>query len=112
MNVLTCRILMPLVNSLHAITSLFLNQQKEKNMPFSSVSRDAAQVASSFKHFVGSRGSELKIVKSDAAGEILKAVVEQGWLSEASVPSCFPHNSQLEREIRSFQEVARSLFKM
>jgi hypothetical protein len=95
---------------LHAITSLFLNQQKEKNMPFSSVSRDAAQVASSFKHFVGSRGSELKIVKSDAAGEILKAVVEQGWLSEASVPSCFPHNSQLEREIRSFQEVARSLF--
>ena len=79
-------------------------------MPFSSVSRDAAQVASSFKHFVGLRGSELKIVKSDTAGEILKAVVEQGWLSEASVPSCFPHNSQLEREIRSFQEVARSLF--
>ena len=49
-------------------------------------------------------------MKSDAAGEILKAVVEQGWLSEASVPNRFPHNSQVEREIRWFQEVARSLF--
>ena len=76
---------------------------------YPSVSRDAAQVASSFKHFVGLRGSDFTIVKSDAAGKIPKAVVEQGWLSEASVPSRFPHNWQLEREIRSFQEVARSL---
>ena len=67
-------------------------------------------MASSCKHFVGLRGSDFAMVKSDAAGEILKVVVEQGWLSEASVPSRFPHNSHGEREIRSFQEVARSLF--
>ena len=66
-------------------------------------------MASSCKHFVGLRGSDFAIVKSDAAGEILKVVIEQGWLSEASVPSRFPHNSHVEREIRSFQEVARSL---
>lgn len=66
-------------------------------------------MASSFKRFVGLRGNDFTLVKSDAAGEILKAVVGQGWLSEASVPSCFPHNPHLEHEIRSFQEVARSL---
>ena len=67
-------------------------------------------MASSFKRFVGLRGNDFTLVKSHAAGEILKAVVGHGWLSEASVPSCFPHNPHLEREIRSFQEVARSLF--
>ena len=93
--------------------SVFIIQDCFSNFipAYPSVSRDAAQVASSFKHFVGLRGSDFTIVKSDAAGKIPKAVVEQGWLSEASVPSRFPHNWQLEREIRSFQEVARSLLQ-
>ena len=76
---------------------------------YPSVSRDAAQVASSFKHFVGLRSSEFKMVKSDAAGVILKAVVEQGWLSEASVPSRFPHNLHLaaEKALRDLEDHRR-----
>jgi hypothetical protein len=49
------------------------------------------------------------IVHSDAAGEILRAVIEDNWLAESSVPSRFPHNSVLEREMRTFQEITRSL---
>ena len=92
--------------------AVFITQDRFSKViqAYPSVSRDAAQVASSFKRFVGLRGNDFTLVKSDAAGEILTAVVGQGWLSEASVPSCFPHNPHLEREIRSFQEVARSLF--
>ena len=92
--------------------AVFITQDRFSKViqAYPSVSRDSAQVASSFKRFVGLRGNDFTLVKSDAAGEILKAVVGQGWLSEASVPSCFPHNPHLEREIRSFQEVARSLF--
>ena len=42
---------------------------------------------------------------SDAADEF-----KLGWLHMPSLPNRFPHNSQLEREIRSFQEGVRSSF--
>ena len=40
----------------------------------------------------------------------MKAVIEKNWLPESSVPARFPHNSVVEREIKTFQEIARSLF--
>lgn len=73
-------------------------------------SREASQLASHLKHFVGLKSSSYTIVKSDAANEILRAVIDNGWLPEPSVPGRFPHNAALEREIRTFQEVCRSVF--
>lgn len=77
---------------------------------YPSVSRDAAQVASSFKHFVALRSSEFTMVKSDAAGEILKAVVEQGWLSEASVPSRFLRIYTWNMKFDHFKKLLGHLF--
>jgi hypothetical protein len=77
---------------------------------YPTISREASQLASNLKHFVGLKPNSYTIVRSDAAGEILKAVIENNWLPESSVPSRFPHNSVLEREMRTFQEIARSLF--
>jgi len=77
---------------------------------YPTISREASQLASNLKHFVGLKSNSYTIVHSDAAGEILKAVMENNWLPESSVPSRFPHNSVLEREMRTFQEIARSLF--
>ena len=77
---------------------------------YPTVSREAAQLASNLKHFVGLKSTSYTIVRSDAAGEILKAVIDNNWLPESSVPARFPHNSVLEREIRTFQEIARSVF--
>ena len=59
---------------------------------------------------MGLKSSSCTIARLDAAGEILKAVIEKNWLPESSVPARFPHNSVLEREIKRFQEIARSLF--
>ena len=75
---------------------------------YPTMSREASQLASNLKHFVGLKSNSYTIVRSDAAGEILKAVIENNWLPECSVPARFPHI--LEREMRTFQEIARSLF--
>ena len=64
---------------------------------YPTVSREAAQLAANLKHFVGLKSSSYTIVRSDAAGEILKAVIDNNWLPESSVPGRFPHNSVLER---------------
>ena len=77
---------------------------------YPTISREASQLASNLKHFVGLKSTSYTIVRSDAAGEILKAVLENNWLPESSVPSRFPHNSVLEREMRTFHQIARSLF--
>ena len=79
---------------------------------YPTISREASQIASNLKHFVGLKSNfyTYTIVHSDAAGEILRAVIEDNWLAESSVPSRFPHNSVLEREMRTFQEITRSLF--
>ena len=49
------------------------------------------------------------ICKSDCAKELLKAIRSLGWLSDASLPRRWPHNSVLERQIRSFEESCRSM---
>ena len=49
------------------------------------------------------------VCKSDCAKESLKAVRSLGWLSDAWLPRRWPHNSALERSIRTYQEVCRSL---
>ena len=77
---------------------------------YPTISREASQLASNLKHFVGLKSHSYTIVRSDAAGEILKAVIENNCLPESSIPARFPHNSVLEREMRTFQEIARSLF--
>eukprot|EP00435_Cladocopium_sp_Y103_P038967 s909_g10.t1 len=81
-----------------------------KSFAYPPVSREASQLASNLKHFVGLKSTSYTIVRSDAAGEILKAVIDNNWLPESSVPARFPHNSVLEREIRAFQETATSVF--
>ena len=47
---------------------------------------------------------------SDAADEFESAAKILGWIPTPSLPNRFPHNSQHEREIRSFQEGVRSSF--
>jgi hypothetical protein len=49
---------------------------------YPTISREACQLASNLKHFVGLKSSPYTIVRSDAAGEILKAVFENNWLPE------------------------------
>ena len=49
-----------------------------------------------FKHFgglVGERSPDV-LVKSDAAGEIIKAVEELGWHAEPSLAQRWPHNAK------------------
>ena len=41
---------------------------------------------------------------SDIADEFIAAIEEIDWISSSSIPNRFPHNAQLEREIRIFQE--------
>ena len=77
---------------------------------YPTMSREASQLAAHLKHFVGLKADSFTVVKSDAAAEILKAVIDNGWLPEPSVPGMFPHNSCLEREVRTFQEICRSVF--
>ena len=43
--------------------------------------------------FLGLKSPSYTIVRSDAAGEILKAVIENNWSPESSMPARFPHNS-------------------
>ena len=77
---------------------------------YPTISREASQLALNLKHFVGLKSNSYTIVRSDPAGEILKAVIETNWLPESSVPSRFLHNSVLEREMRSQVIVFASRF--
>ena len=47
---------------------------------------------------------------SDAADTFEAAAKELSWIHCASLPNRFPHNSQMEREIRSFEEGLRPVF--
>ena len=49
------------------------------------------------------------IIKSDEAEEIIKAVRDLRWLPSASLLRRWPHNSVLEREMRSFVETGRAV---
>ena len=76
--------------------------------PASSKSSDF--VFTCLRHFVGHRFKNPDTVcRSDAAPELLKAIRDLGWLPETSLPRRWPHNSQCERMIRTFEECCRCL---
>jgi len=85
----------------HAVL-IVLDRFSKVLQAYPTISREASRLASNLNSYT--------IVRSDAAGETLKAVIENNWLPESSVPSRVPRNSVLEREMRTFQEIARSLF--
>ena len=47
--------------------------------------------------------------KSDDAKELIAAITQIGWVHEGSLENRFPHNAQLEREIRTLEESTRAL---
>ena len=98
----------PSIEKEHAV--LIIQDRSKVLQAYPTVSREAAQLAANLKHFVDLKSTSYTIVRSDAAGEILEAVIDSNWLPESSVPGRFPRNFVLEREIRTFQEIARSVF--
>ena len=66
-----------------------------------------------FKHFGGRLGSTNPniLVKSDVAGEIIKAVESLGWLSETSLANRWPHNAVHERWHGTFKSVLRAAIR-
>ena len=75
--------------------------------------RSTNAVVVALRKFVGRRVCSKPVtLVSDAADEFEAAAEEMGWISSSSLPNRFPHNAQLEREIRSFQEgVVRPFLK-
>ena len=73
--------------------------------------RTADKAAQNFLTFVGARYKHLPSVlrKSDDAKELVAAITQIGWVHEGSLENRFPHNSQLEREIRALEESTRAL---
>ena len=73
---------------------------------FPGTDRSTTSIVSSLRKFVGRRiCSKPVTLVSDAAD-----AEEMGWISSPSLPNRFPHNAQLEREIRTFQEGVRASF--
>ena len=73
--------------------------------------RSTDSILTCLKRFVGRKVCSKPVsLVSDAADEFKLAAETLGWLHMPSLPNRFPHNSQLEREIRSFQEGVRSSF--
>ncbi|CAE6955300.1 GIP [Symbiodinium natans] len=73
--------------------------------------RSTDSILTCLKRFVGRKVCSKPVsLVSDAADELKLAAETLGWLHMPSLPNRFPHNSQLEREIRSFQEGVRSSF--
>ena len=61
------------------------------------------------RFFVGARvGNPKIIVRSDAGKEILKAVRDLGWLSEASLENRWPHNHMQERWQATLKSIMRT----
>ena len=63
-----------------------------------------------FKSFGGRLGTSNPnmLVKSDAAGEIVKAVEDLGWHSESSLANRWPHNAVHERWHGTFKSALRA----
>ena len=76
--------------------------------PSSTKSSDAYyENLKSFAGVIGGRSPHI-LVKSDAAGEIIKAVKDLGWHSEASLANTWPHNATHERWIGTYKSILRS----
>ena len=73
--------------------------------------RSTEFVVVALRKFVGKKiTSKTVSLLSDAAETFEAAAKELGWIHCPSLPNTFPHNSQMEREIRSFEEGVRSVF--
>ena len=65
---------------------------------------------SGLQYFIGPNVSSSKIIlKSDAAQELTGAAEALKWLPEPSLPNRWPHNSRLERDVRTVKEAMRSV---
>ena len=74
--------------------------------------RSTESVAVALRKFVGKKiASKTVSLLSDAAETFEAAAKELGWIHCPSLTNRFPHNSQMEREIRSFEEGVRSVFR-
>ena len=73
-------------------------------------SRHADRVARNLLQFVGAayHKNPMVLCKADGAPEIASACAQIGWAVEASLENRWPHNSCLERQIRTLQEVTRA----
>ena len=74
--------------------------------------RDIPSHARNFRHFVGLKANELAphcLIKMDEAGELQGAAEEVGMIPETSLPNRWPHNSELERDVREEKECCRSI---
>ena len=74
--------------------------------------RDIPSHARNLRHFAGLRANELAphcLIKMDEAGELQGAAEEVGMIPETSLPNRWPHNSELERDVREETECCRSI---
>ena len=72
-------------------------------------SRDGDMIVSHIKKFLGPRASINTLVcKADAAKEFQDASEQLGAFYEPSIERFWPHNSRLERDIRTFEESVRA----
>ena len=72
-------------------------------------SRDSTKIATQIRRFLGPRGVAKSIIcKADNAKEFEAAAAEVGVLLEPSLENYFPHNSVLERDVRTYQEAVRA----
>ena len=65
--------------------------------------RDIPLHAKNLRHFHGLKANELAppcLIKMDEAGELQGAAEEVGMIPETSLPNRWPHNSELERDVR------------
>ena len=73
--------------------------------------RSTESVVVALRKFVGKKVTWKTVsLLSDAAETFEAAAKGLGWIHCPSLPNRFPHNSQMEREIRSFEEGVRSVF--
>ena len=72
-------------------------------------SRDGDLIVSHIKRFLGPRASLSTLVcKADVAKEFQYACEQLGAFYEPSIERYWPHNSRLERDIRTFEESVRA----
>jgi hypothetical protein len=65
---------------------------------------------SGLQYFIGPNQSSSKIIlKSDSAKALTGAAEALKWLPEPSLPNRWPHNSRLERDVRTVKEAMRSV---
>ena len=75
-------------------------------------SGDIPSHARNLRHFIGLRANELAphcLITMDEAGDLQGAAEEVGMIPETSLPNRWPHNSELERDVREEKECCRSI---